>query len=92
MGRAERAELYIGNACLELRKIATATDLSFLAYLLDMAALEAIRIQTDRYKAEACREYEVRQPPTTPAVSCCALAGLIDFRSSYREGSIDSAL
>jgi len=92
MGRAERAELYIGNACLALSKIATAADLKFLAYLLDMVALEAVRIQADRYKSEARCEYEVQQTSTVSAVSCCVLAESIDLRNTYREWSVDSVL
>ncbi|WP_152540035.1 hypothetical protein [Afipia sp. P52-10] len=37
---------YIGPICAEMRKLAVNADLAFLAYLLEMSALEAAKIES----------------------------------------------
>src|SRR3569623_1374774 len=45
MGQSDNPASYIGSACLELKKIATASGLHFISHLLDMTALEATKEQ-----------------------------------------------
>lgn len=45
MGQSTSSAVYIGNACLELKKVAASSGLHFIGYLLDMTALEAVREQ-----------------------------------------------
>lgn len=39
---------YIGDVCHELRKLASGTDLDFVAYLLEMAHLECLNLAERR--------------------------------------------